>query len=91
MINRYSNSKKASSNKESHNKSFLLEDPEIFKNSRIRVNKWIKKNIKTVAASILSSGISTMENTDQYQFRDYSPIGNIYIRKYLKNKNYINL
>ena len=47
-----------------------------------RTNQWIHQNANTKTASILSQGSTMLIHPEHHQFRDYSPLGSVYVRKY---------
>jgi hypothetical protein len=50
--------------------------------SQIRTNQWIQQNVNTRTATLLSQGSIGLIHPEQHVFRDYSPVGNVYVRKY---------
>lgn len=51
--------------------------------SQARTAQWVQGAANTKTALILSEGCSSLFHPDHYQFREYSPIGSVYVRKYL--------
>jgi hypothetical protein len=49
--------------------------------SLARTAQWVQGAANTKTALILSEGCSSLFHPDHYQFRDYSPIGSVYVRK----------
>ena len=47
---------------------------------------WIQQNINSDVANALINGANPFTNIEQYQFREYTPYANIYLRKYMPEK-----
>ena len=50
--------------------------------SLARTSQWVRKVAGTNAAVTLVKGSEPLVHPDHHQFRDYSPVGNVYVRKY---------
>ena len=50
--------------------------------SKQRTTQWIGENLNGKATTLLQNGCSSLAHPDQYQFREYTPMGSIYLRKY---------
>ncbi len=51
--------------------------------SLARTSQWVQRNAGTKTAAVLIEGSTPLVHPDLHQFRDYSPIGSVYVRKYV--------
>ena len=49
--------------------------------SMARTSQWVQQNVNTKTASILANGSAMLLHPEHHQFRDYSPLGNVYVRQ----------
>jgi hypothetical protein len=63
------------------NKNYVLEGI-----SSSRKLAWIQQNIHSDVANALINGANPFINIEQHQFREYTPYANIYVRKYMPEK-----
>ncbi len=49
--------------------------------SHVRTAQWITENQKAKAAAIVQNGCSSLAHPDLHQFREFTPVGNVYLRR----------
>ena len=49
--------------------------------SRLRTHQWVQQHANTQTVSILNEGSMALIHPDRHMFRDYNPVGSIYVRK----------
>jgi len=54
--------------------------------SLARTNQWIRQNQGTKTEAVLAQGSTLLVHPEQHNFRDYSPMGSVYVRKYVPEK-----
>ncbi len=50
--------------------------------SLARTEQWVERHANSKAAKVLTQGSTLLIHPDQHQFRDYSPVGSVYVRRY---------